>query len=98
MAGVGSDCANGVTAWEAYDANEDDKYTDITVSWTCKPAYADVCRCDTYEGTGFTSTVLNTKWSLTADPGDANGDSRPVFVNEDASRCTMHPPSHNPAH
>eukprot|EP00964_Phaeocystis_antarctica_P120065 scaffold83812_cov53-Phaeocystis_antarctica.AAC.4 len=98
VAGVGSDCANGVTAWEAYDSNEDDKYTDINVSWACKPAYADVCRCDTYEGTGFTSTVLNTKWSLTADPGDANGDSRPVFVNEDASRCTMHPPSHSPAH
>ena len=87
MVGVGSGCVNSITAWEAGDSSEVDNYADLTVEWTCLPAYAEVCRCATYEGSGFTNTVLNTKWSLvTTDPGHALGDSRPVLVNEDGSR------------
>ena len=81
VAGVGSGCVDSVAAWQASDAD------DLTVSWTCKPAYAKVCRCDTYTGSGFTThPALNTKWSLFADPKHPNGDSRPVFVNDAGDR------------
>ena len=85
VAGVGSGCVDSVTAWQASGV-------DFTVSWTCKPLYAEACRCDTYQGSGFTNTVLNTKWSLvTTDPGHPNGDSRPVFKDEASDRCGRPP-------
>ena len=82
VARVGSGCVDSVAAWQASDAD------DITVSWTCKPAYAKVCRCDTYTGSGFnTYPALNTKWNLvTEDPQHPNGDSRPVFRNDAGDR------------